>query len=140
MIQSITIPGGDMIEIKNRFTGAIIFECELTAEIAAGSAGLQLGFAVRMAAKADADLSGANLAGAYLIDGGQRSDEYRFVGQVKDGALWIAAGCRYFPVADARAHWTETRGGTKLGAETMAILDHIEAVARIHGLIKEPVQ
>ena len=154
-----------MIEIKNRFTGAIIFECELTAEIAAGSAGLQLGFAVRMAAKADADLSraylsradlsradltGANLAGAYLtganltganlIDGGQRSDEYRFVGQVKDGALWIAAGCRYFPVADARAHWTETRGGTKLGAETMAILDHIEAVARIRGLIKEPVQ
>ena len=55
-----------MREIKNRFTGAIIFECELTAEIAAGSAGLQLGFAVRMAAKADADLSRADLSGANL--------------------------------------------------------------------------
>jgi hypothetical protein len=37
---------------------------------------------------------------------------------------------------EAREHWAKTRGGTPLGAETASILDHIEAVARIRGLIK----
>ena len=54
--------------IKNRFTGAIQFECELTAEIAGQSYGLQLGFAVNKAFEADANLAGANLAGANLAD------------------------------------------------------------------------
>jgi uncharacterized protein YjbI with pentapeptide repeats len=84
---------------------------------------------------ADADLARANLAGAYLIDGGQRSDGYRFVGSVKDGALMISAGCRYLAIADARKHWTATRGGTTLGDETQIILDHIERVANVRGLI-----
>ena len=57
--------------IKNRFTGAIQFECEITAEIAGQSYGLQLGFAVKKAFEAHANLAGAyladaNLAGAYL--------------------------------------------------------------------------
>ena len=52
--------------IKNRFTGAIQFECELTAEIAGQSHGLQLGFAVKKAFEAHANLAGANLAGANL--------------------------------------------------------------------------
>ena len=84
---------------------------------------------------AGADLAGADLAGADLIDGGQRSDGYRFVGSVKDGALMISAGCRYLAIADARKHWTATRGGTALGDETQAILDHIERVANVRGLI-----
>ena len=82
-----------------------------------------------------ANLAGADLAGADLIDGGQRSDGYRFVGSVKDGALMISAGCRYLAIADARKHWTATRGGTALGDETQAILDHIERVANVRGLI-----
>ena len=54
--------------IKNRFTGAIQFECEITAEIAGQSYGLQLGFAVKKAFEAGAYLAGANLADAYLAD------------------------------------------------------------------------
>ncbi len=68
-------------------------------------------------------LGGANLRGTYLIDGGQRSDGYRFIGQVKNGALWIHSGCRYFTIAGAREHWRKTREGTPLGDETMARLD-----------------
>ena len=84
---------------------------------------------------AGANLARANLADADLIDGGQRSDGYRFVGSVKYGALMISAGCRYFALADARSHWSKSRGGTALGDETHAILDHIERVANVRGLI-----
>jgi len=51
-------------QIKNRFSGAIQFECELSAEIADKSYSLKLGFAVKKALSADADLADANLAGA----------------------------------------------------------------------------
>lgn len=126
-----------MFQIKHRFTDAMLFECELPAELANSDASFQLGFAVKKAVKASANLTDANLTGANLIDGGQRSDGYRFVGWVKDGALMILAGCRYFTLPEARAHWVKTRGGTPLGDETMAILDHIEAVAVIRGTTGE---
>jgi uncharacterized protein YjbI with pentapeptide repeats len=81
-----------------------------------------------------ANLSGAYLSGANLIDGGQRVDGYRIVAWLAaDGRIMIRAGCRNFDMADARAHWEKTRGGTPLGAETLAILSHIESVARIRG-------
>jgi hypothetical protein len=81
-----------------------------------------------------ADLSRADLSGANLIDGGQRVDGYRIVAWLAaDGRIMIRAGCRNFDMADARAHWEKTRGGTPLGAETLAILSHIESVARIRG-------
>ena len=81
-----------------------------------------------------ANLSGAHLSGADLIDGGQRVDGYRIVAWLAaDGRIMIRAGCRNFDMADARAHWEKTRGGTPLGAETLAILSHIESVARIRG-------
>ena len=81
-------------------------------------------------------LRGAYLSGACLVDGGQRSDGYRFVGWIRDGVLQILAGCRSFDISTARAHWLTTRGGTPLGDETTAILNHIEAVARIRGLVQ----
>ena len=141
-------------DVLSRFTGAVQFTAEIECDEGA-SVSVKLGLAVRWAVKAGAylagaylagaDLAGANLAGAnlagaylaraYLIDGGQRSDGYRFVGSVKDGALMISAGCRYLAIADARKHWTATRGGTALGDETQAILDHIERVANVRGLI-----
>ena len=83
---------------------------------------------------ADAYLARANLAGADLIDGGQRSDGYRFVGSIKNGVLMISAGCRHFSIAAAREHWKH-RDGTPLGAETTCILNHIEEVAVIRSLI-----
>ena len=55
-------------QIKNRWTGDVQFECELSAEVAGMSVGMQLGFAVRKALDSDANLSGANLSGAYLRD------------------------------------------------------------------------
>ena len=58
-------------EIKNRWTGEALFTCELSAEVAGKSYGVQLGFAVKKAVEAranlsDANLSDANLSGAYL--------------------------------------------------------------------------
>ena len=82
-----------------------------------------------------ADLSGTDLTDTDLIDGGQRSDGYRFVGWTKDGVLQILAGCHSFSITDARAYWDKTRGGTPLGDETFAILNHIETVARIRKLV-----
>ena len=153
-----------MIEVKSHSNGKILFslECgslklclEAAVERDANLRGADLGGAdlggaylgdanlrgadlgdanLRGADLGDADLGGANLGGAYLIDGGQRSDGYRFVGQIKEGVLWIHAGCRYFPIAEARKHWRKTRDGTPLGDETMARLDMIEAVAKIRSL------
>ena len=64
---------------------------------------------------ADANLAGANLgraylagaylAGATLIDAGQESRGYRFVGVPTDGVR-ILAGCRWFTVTEAREHWS----------------------------------
>ena len=82
-----------------------------------------------------ANLDGANLDSASLVDGGQRSDGYSFVGWIKDNVLQIRAGCRSLSITEARKHWIKTRGGTALGEETMVILDHIERVAKIRGLI-----
>ena len=91
-----------------------------------------------------ANLSGANLSGANLSDaqwilqGAVRSDGYAFFFQqlTADASPMIKAGCRYFTLADARAHWTATRAGTPLGDETFAILDNLEALAHIRGYLK----
>ena len=53
-------------QIKNRFTGELAYECELSADIAGKSYSLQLGFTIKKAIEARANLAGANLAGAYL--------------------------------------------------------------------------
>ena len=84
-----------------------------------------------------ADLQGAKLHGATLVDGGQRIDGYRFVGWAREGALQIRAGCRDFTISEARGHWGSPGYPDKSRAdETLLILDHIEAVAKIRGIIK----
>jgi len=57
-----------MFQIKNRFTGAVIFECEFSADVADKEYRFQLGFAVKKAVEARANLADANLGGAYLAD------------------------------------------------------------------------
>ena len=79
----------------------------------------------------DANLHGANLHGANLLCLGQRSDGYWFYAQPTEYGLKIKAGCHYFLMSEARAHWTQTRAGTALGAETMAMLDYAETLAAI---------
>ena len=89
---------------------------------------------------AGADLAGANLARAdlanqWIVQGAVRSDGYAFVlTNYKDEGVRLKAGCRNFTLAEARQHWKETRDGTPLGAETFAILDCLEAMAKARGL------
>jgi uncharacterized protein YjbI with pentapeptide repeats len=56
------------LQIKNRWTGNVQFECELSADMAGMSYGVRLGFAVRKAYERCADLRGADLSGADLRD------------------------------------------------------------------------
>lgn len=55
-----------MFQIKNRFTAAVQFECELPAEVSSEHVDIQLGFAIKAAIKANADLTRANLRDADL--------------------------------------------------------------------------
>ena len=53
-------------KIKNRWTGAVIYTAELSAEYESASDGVKLGGAIKIAVKSRANLAGANLAGANL--------------------------------------------------------------------------
>ena len=48
----------------------------------------------------------------------------------------IIAGCRYFTFDEARKHWQSTRAGTPLGDESLALVDHLERMARIQGWLE----
>jgi len=94
-----------------------------------------------------ADLSGADLSGAYLsgtdlagavgfagllIDGGLRSDGYRFLMTRTEPGPWrVKAGCRNLTIEEARYHWAATRAATPLGEETLAMIDHMIRLATI---------
>ena len=73
-----------------------------------------------------------------VIQMATRSDGYAFVVAPTAEGARIIAGCRYFTIAEARAHWTNTRGGTPLGEESLALVDFLERMATIRGFI-EPV-
>ena len=86
-----------------------------------------------------ADLRGANLFGANAIVGGTRSDGYQFLlFKEENGKLMIRAGCHYFTIADARAHWIRTRNGTRLGNESFCLVRQLEEMAKILGWIDIP--
>ena len=64
---------GEHFLIKHRFTGAVIFDAELSAEISRQPLSIKLGAATKLALNAgaslaNANLAGANLAGAYLVN------------------------------------------------------------------------
>ena len=82
------------------------------------------------------DLSGAYLSGAYLIDAGQDERGYRFVGIRQDGELKIHAGCRWFNLEEAKAHWVNTHTGA-LRIECNAKIALIEQVAKARGWFGE---
>lgn len=88
------------------------------------------------------DFSGVDLSEQPIIDGGLRSDGYRFffTNFEREGPR-IQAGCRNFEgFAAARQYWLETRGGTALGDETFAILDHLERMAVVRGFLEAAPQ
>ena len=83
-----------------------------------------------------AKLTGAILAGADLIVGGNRSDGYAFFAiREPDGLVMIRAGCRYLTISAAIDHWTKTRGDTRLGYESLALVEHLRRMACIAGWI-----
>ena len=63
-----------------------------------------------------------------------RTDGYTFcVAHDHHYIVRIIAGCRYLTPDEARRHWTETRGGTRLGDESLALIDHLERMAKLQG-------
>ncbi len=95
-----------------------------------------------------ADLGGANLGGAYLrgaylgdqwiIHGATRSDGYAFFLQKlkEDKEPMVKAGCRYFTLPEAQAHWERTRAGEALLDETREIVRCMVRLAQIRGYMK----
>ena len=123
-------------DIKHRMTGEVKFTAEIDCDESADIS-IKLGLAVMWGIKNGLDLSWANLVranleGANLIVGGQRSDGYRFL-LIRDNdgvGFTLRAGCRSFrSFDDARTHWATTRKGTMLGDESAALVDHLERMA-----------
>ena len=113
------------VEIKSRWNSSVLFVAEAASLLLAVEA------AIRSNANlSGADLSGANLSRANLIVGGQRSDGYRFLAYKTDAGVMVRAGCRYLSVKEARKHWKTTRKGTLLGAESLALIGCLVAMAK----------
>jgi len=155
-------------DVLNRFSGEIQFTAKIDCSKSELNS-LKLGLAVKWAIKNSANLSDANLGGAALgganlgganlgganlrganlrgaaninniiIDGGLRSDGYRFLlTRRKKGGWRVEAGCRDFTVADAKKHWDETRPkGQPLGDETRLIIKHMLALAKLRNWPKQ---
>jgi len=61
-----------------------------------------------------------------------RSDGYTFsIFTCADGIVRFTAGCRYFTYEKAIDHWTTTRGGTKLGKESIMLIEHLRAMYQL---------
>jgi len=84
-----------------------------------------------------ADLSGADLGKQWIVQGTTRSDGYAFSLQKlrEDKEPMVKAGCRYFTLGEAHAHWEATRKGQKLLEETREIVRCMVNIAHIRGLI-----
>ena len=129
------------IEIKHRFTVAVIFALEC------GS----LKLCVAAAVKENANLRGANLRGANLGDVDLRDANLRgadlrdanlvaHIGQPNGWFAWtywdtkakvqrVQVGCRNFTIAEGRGYWANKPNRR----EVLAALDFAEATARIRG-------
>jgi uncharacterized protein YjbI with pentapeptide repeats len=92
-------------------------------------------------------LSGANLYGAKILGEPvtrcfarvQRDDGYTFLAmQLEAGGVKIAAGCRWFTVAEFRAHVAAEYPGTDKAVETLWIINAIEQRAADLGIAPEP--
>ena len=141
--------------IPNRW----LFRTAVTVSIACDPAapfGVKLGLAVKAACASGADLSGADLSGAVLSDAvlsgekvtrilasANRLDGYTFYAfELEAGGVKISAGCRWFTVAEFRAHILDEYPDTDTdkARETGDILDFIEARCRSLGVALEPAK
>ena len=111
-------------QITHRFSGAVIFECELSAEVETAQYSAQLGFAVRVAYKAraylrdaylrDADGKKLTLVGSRPVFQigplGSRADTLMVF--LTDSGLHFRAGCFFGDLDHFRAAVLETHGET----------------------------
>jgi uncharacterized protein YjbI with pentapeptide repeats len=97
----------------------------------------------------DAVLSGAVLSGAdlrgekvvHILASANRLDGYTFYAfELEAGGVKISAGCRWFTVAEFRAHILAEYPDTDKATVTGDILDFIEARCRSLGVALEPVK
>ena len=120
------------MKIVDRYTGAVLLENNLSTLSRANLSGANLSRANLSGANLyGANLSRANLSRANLIVGAQRSDGYRFLGYKDNGCLMVRAGCRYFTAAKAVQHWKVTRKNTQLGKESLLLVAHLVATAKL---------
>jgi len=92
---------------------------------------------------------GANLSGAKINDEPvtrcfariMRDDGYGFLAfTLESGGVKIMAGCRWFTVAEFRAHVAADYPGSEKATETLWILDAIERLASALGIALEAEQ
>lgn len=142
-----TAAATEIVEIRNRFTDAVIFTAGV--EVGLATVGLKLGAAVRIAIEAQANLHGAslpgaNLSGANLLSADLRGADlkgahgaldcgaphgWRIVVVLHDDGIRIAAGCRWLTFSAAVDHW-RNRDDRKLMPPLLA---YIRAACAING-------
>ena len=141
-------------------SGAVLRDADLSGAVLSGAVlrGADLSGAVLR----DADLRNADLSGAVLRDAvlsgavlrgavlsGEkitrcfarldRDDGYTFLAmQLQAGGVKIAAGCRWFTLAEFRAHVASEYPGEPKAVETLWIIDAIERRAADLGIDLEP--
>ena len=140
------------VEIKNRFTGAVLHTVQADTLSGADLRGVDLraadlrGADLRETSLLRADLSGANLHGAYLSRANLRraiintdkldrllacatrvSDGHEFfLFALQVGPPKIIASCRWMTIEDYRAHVATNYPDTEKAKETLDILNYFE--------------
>jgi hypothetical protein len=130
-------------DILHRVTGSVLFTAEIDCDENT-SRSINLGLAVMAAVKVGANLDEANLVGASLYRATLVGAKWGFARPIAIAArvddpyqftlwrsLWgghaVKAGCRLFSISEYRAHVAREYPGTDKAAETLAILDYLEA-------------
>lgn len=112
-----SLRGTDFTDAK--LTGANLYCCDLNTTIVAGAdlTGTYL---------SDAGIEETDFTGCKgIVDAGTDPRGYRFIGVAgEDGAWMVKAGCRWFTLDEARAHW-----GHKSNDDAMDRVERIVALA-----------
>ena len=117
MQEATSTPETRRIEIKNRWTGAVLFQCDLPTELESGMA---MRHALERAVESGANLSGANLRGANLSGASLRGADLRDA-NLRDanlsGASLRGASLRGASLRDANLRDANLRSADLSGAD-----------------------
>ena len=123
-------------EIKQRFTGAVLFSLECDSFKLCIEAAVKERANLAGAYLAEAYLAGANLADAYLADANLAAH----LGYPNGWNAWtyfdtklneqrVQVGCQNKTIAEGRAYWSDKPNRR----EVMAALDYAEAIGKLRG-------